>query len=36
MIFVGQTKYVAFYRSNLVGFMLNPVTWYNFYYYSLA
>ena len=36
MIFVGQTKYVAFYRSNLVGFMFNPVTWYNFYYYSLA
>jgi ABC-type transport system substrate-binding protein len=36
MIFAGQTKYVAFYRSNLQGFMFNPVTWYNFYYYSLA
>jgi ABC-type transport system substrate-binding protein len=35
MIFVGQTKYVAFYRSNLHGFMFNPVTWYNFYYYWL-
>lgn len=36
MIFVGQTNYVAFYRANLEGFMFNPVTWYNFYPYSLA
>ncbi len=36
MIFVGQVNYVCFYRSNLEGFMFNPVTWYNFYWYSLA
>lgn len=36
MIYVGQTNYVAFYRSNLDGFMFNPVTWYNFYWYSFA
>jgi len=36
MIFVGQTKYVCFYRSNLHGFMFNPVTWYNFYNYWLS
>jgi len=36
MILIGQTQYVAFYRANLEGFMFNPVTWYNFYWYSLA
>jgi ABC-type oligopeptide transport system substrate-binding subunit len=36
MIFVGQTNYVAFYRSDVVGFAFNPVTWYNFYWYSFA
>ena len=36
MIYVGQTQYVAFYSADLVGFMFNPVTWYNFYWYSLA
>ncbi len=36
MIFVGQTNYVCFYRSNLDGFMFNAVTWYNFYWYSLS
>jgi len=36
MIFEGQTRYVCFYRSNLQGFWFNPVTWYNFYYYSLT
>ncbi|OGS42049.1 MAG: hypothetical protein A3K67_03265 [Euryarchaeota archaeon RBG_16_62_10] len=36
MILVGQTNYVAFYRANLEGFQFNPVTWYNFYHYSLA
>jgi peptide/nickel transport system substrate-binding protein len=36
MIFVGQTKYVCYYRTNLDGFMFNAVTWYNFYHYSLS
>lgn len=36
MIFVGQVNYVAFYRSDVVGFAFNPVTWYNFYWYSFA
>ena len=36
MIFVGQTRYVCFYRANLQGFMFNAVTWYNFYYYWLT
>ncbi len=36
MILVGQTRYVAFYRSWVEGFTFNPVTWYNFYHYSLA
>jgi len=36
MIFVGQTNYVAFYRSDVAGFVFNPVTWYNFYGYSFA
>lgn len=36
MIFVGQTNYVAFYGSNVVGFAFNPVTWYNFYWYSFS
>ena len=35
MIFAGQTRYVAFYRDNVQGFMFNPVTWYNFYFYWL-
>ena len=33
MVFVGQTRYVAFYRAELKGFEFNPVTWYNFYGY---
>jgi len=35
-ILVCQVHYVAFYRSTVLGFAFNPVTWYNFVWYREA